>query len=527
MRYSKEQIEAIQQRKKNIQREISISNKRNKAIQEVLVDHLLDESLLDKRNHGDVENDLFARKALLNDYSNELIKGNSYEFQQRIMEEGFDEFFLNNFPKIKSEARMYRVPNSSNMFDLVKKLYNISQRELELINDKTNFFDYESQIVNSVNEIKDNLENLKNLKTISKQQRQEYNDALLRISALLQVIEMVDTKIEVMKQLFGSDANVLQALEDLKQSTQLPTNPNQPIQPINQQTLQNINQQTLQQALNSNQPGTPPQTPPSTPPLQTPPSSPKPTSQKKRVKLIVEDSDEEEPVFKAKTIRMSEEDDSDALMMQFGSDLMTFSDEDYNRLQNLTRQPNVNRKSFASYLSKLTQGLFNINQIGYNKSKSKEEMFKYFMKNKLTILNHLSTIAENERRRTMMVERDEEIMRTRLEEDRRRALESKMNDLRNKINSINDIEMRIDIVLNQGMEEFPNLNSDIILTKREVKSKLTGILNEARKSFFFSTIFRGLDGRMNGSDLYDNMASNLIDARNELNAELTELMNNP
>lgn len=532
MKYSKEQIQAIQQRRKNIQREISISNKRNKAIQEVIVDGLMDESLLDGRNHGDIENDLFARKALLNDYSNELIKDNSYEFQQKIMDEGYDEFFLNNFPKIKNEARMYRVPNSANMFDLVKKLYNISQRELNLLDEKTDIKSYESQMLGALSDIKFNLENLGKLKSISTQQRQEYNDALLRISALLQVVQMVDTKVEVMKQLFGSDANVLQALEDLKQTTQLPSSPNQPLPPLSQ-AVQNITQQGLQQAM----PTTPQQqtpTPPTQTPVQTPPQSPKSSKKKSGSD---NGSDDGIPTFYSKsTKKMTDDDKSDELLMQFGSDILQFEQDDFDMLEQLAEQYNVNRRTFANYLSKLTDGLYNANQLGFNKSKSKDEMLEYFLKRKQTIINHVSLKRNSEMNIKTMISQNEELERKRLEEDRQKAREIEaerqrrkrleIDDYRNQIQAINQVLTNVTDVLRKHPDFGTTPNEDI-LKDMNTRAEFGRILTETRKIGLFKKIFTGIDGRSSGIELFAKMRRSLQDERNIIQRQLNERRNNP
>ena len=109
MKFSQQQQDAINRYYDTVKREINLVNTRSKGIQSVLVDKQIDQSLLDRRNTNDIENDAFARRAVLNDYTTELIKsGNSYEFQNKIIEEGYDEFFINNFPKIKQESKMFR-----------------------------------------------------------------------------------------------------------------------------------------------------------------------------------------------------------------------------------------------------------------------------------------------------------------------------------------------------------------------------------------------------------------------------------
>jgi|GEM_PF-6958251 len=164
MKYSTQQIQDINREYENLKRQIKLTNKMSKANQNVLIDKQLPEDLIDRRNHNDIENDMFARRALMNDYSNELItSGSPYEFTKLVYDEGYDEFFLNNFPKIKTEAKMYRIQNSKNMFDLIKRLYNRYERESKYLENSNYLKTNDSSILASLNSIS------KNLKTILKQ----------------------------------------------------------------------------------------------------------------------------------------------------------------------------------------------------------------------------------------------------------------------------------------------------------------------------------------------------------------------
>lgn len=473
MKYSKEQILAIQQRTKNIQREIDISNKRNKSIQEVLIDKQIDENLLDQRNHGDIESDQFARKNLLNEYSNDLVKGNSYEFQQKIMDGGYDEFFLNNFPKIKQESRMYRVADSSNMFDLVKRLYNIAQREIDLSNERTNMKINEGMIVSTLGEIKNNLEQLVKLKTNSTVQ---YQDALMRITALESIVQNVDNQVDAMKTAFGAnDATLLSTLDALRQSTQIPQTPNQ-APPQVSDVINQLTPEVLQSTFDAHQ--TPRQ---------------------------VDSDDDEEIVI--------ESNKSNELLQRLGDDLLQYTDADYKRLEKVANDGDVNRTTFASYLSKLTRGMLNVNQIGLNKNKSKSEMLNFFMKKRRAISNDLSSMAEQDKRKSSTFERDKELENKRIEDDRLRAeqlekkrraeLEAQIEDCRNRIDAVNKV---IGDVERANSKPFMNI-----------------ILKNARQKSLFKRIFTGIDGRSNVDALYMDMSSVLEDAYEEFNKELNEL----
>ena len=475
MKYSKEQILAIQQRTKNIQREIDISNKRNKSIQEVLIDKQIDENLLDQRNHGDIESDQFARKNLLNEYSNDLVKGNSYEFQQKIMDGGYDEFFLNNFPKIKQESRMYRVADSSNMFDLVKRLYNIAQREIDLSNERTNMKINEGMIVSTLGEIKNNLEQLVKLKTNSTVQ---YQDALMRITALESIVQNVGNQVDAMKTAFGAnDATLLSALDALRQSTQIPQTPNQ-APPQVSDVINQLTPEVLQSTFDAHR--TPGQV----------------------------DTDDEE--FEEIAVI----DRSDELLQKLGDDLLQYTDADYKRLEKVANDGDVDRTTFASYLSKLTRGMLNVNQIGLNKNKSKGEMLNFFMKKRRAISNDLSSMAEQDRRKSSTFERDKELENKRIEDDRLRAEQLKKERRAELEKMIEDCRNRIDAV-----ERVINDIKNVI----DSKPYLNIILKNARQKSLFKRIFTGIDGRSNADALYMDMSSVLEDAYEEFNIELNEL----
>ena len=89
MKYSQEQLNNINKRYRTIQNEIKLKDTRAKAIQSVLVDKIIPDDLLDHRNSNDIENDKFARKALLNKYSREILGASDIEeFQKELINEG-------------------------------------------------------------------------------------------------------------------------------------------------------------------------------------------------------------------------------------------------------------------------------------------------------------------------------------------------------------------------------------------------------------------------------------------------------
>ena len=79
MKYSKQQVNDLNRYYNDLQTRIKLINQRNKGIQSVLIDKEIPIDLLDRRNTNDIENDKFARRDLLNDYTNKLItSGTAY-----------------------------------------------------------------------------------------------------------------------------------------------------------------------------------------------------------------------------------------------------------------------------------------------------------------------------------------------------------------------------------------------------------------------------------------------------------------
>lgn len=134
MKYSQQQLLDIQKKYADMKRSIKLNNLRSRAIQSVLIDKQIPESLIDTRNTNDIENDAFARKALLNELSNKLLQTNKvHAFQMKLSEDKvLEKFFIQYFPKIQQEARMFRFLDDKSLFSIVIKLYNRHIQEIEL-----------------------------------------------------------------------------------------------------------------------------------------------------------------------------------------------------------------------------------------------------------------------------------------------------------------------------------------------------------------------------------------------------------
>lgn len=478
MRYSQQQILDIKRRQENIQQEIKNSNKRNKAIQDIIVDKKIEESLLDKRNAGDIENDNFYRQSLLNDYSNELIKnGNVYQFQTLIQNEGYDEFFLNNYPKIKSESKMYRTANVQTMFDLVKRLYNINKKELDYTVEQTIINDNNDNIKALLSDILLNLNGLVNNTPTSQQQQQIYMDTIARLDALNMTLSNVDNQILFLQDVFGEAyPDIKAALIQLKSQTQIPSNPNIPVQPpvLLQQVSQNITQNSLQQAMNNQ----------TTQPQQQP---------------------------------------------NMKTDLLDYEEADYEFLKDMVNNNAVNRETYANILSRLSDGIYNVNKFGLNKGESKEYMYNFFMKKKGDIETKLRNKL-NERETSEKIKKyDEENQKKRIDDDRSRVIEDKRTRLKEseklktqyderirKIGSVSDIILK-KLELIEKTDQ--NNDSDGVYRRR-----MQELLKVMKGNNNVGYIVMSVNGSMSGDDIKNEIHTRLDNEWNRLDKEYDDLV---
>ncbi len=147
MKYSQQQLQDINRRYNNIKKQIDLTNKRSQAIQSIIVDKQIPVDLLDQRNTNDIENDEFAMKALFNKYSTQILnKADNYNFEQKLRNEGLIEFFIENFPKIMQESKYYRKPSEDNIYKITLRLYNKELKELQPL--ETNQSEIKSQVEN-------------------------------------------------------------------------------------------------------------------------------------------------------------------------------------------------------------------------------------------------------------------------------------------------------------------------------------------------------------------------------------------
>jgi hypothetical protein len=193
MLYSREQLKNIERQKANIKRNIQITNLRSKGIQDILVDGQIPHELINEsiRNTNDLENDKFALQAELNKLTSNILKtGDIYSLQQRLESEGLTKFFIENYPRIVAESKMYRSPTTNNVLMITKKLFKKHLKELN----------YNSSDVDSVMNTLDHLTSM-----LTSQNDPNLKDNLNKIDTIRQVAGKVDDIEVFMKSLFGVD----------------------------------------------------------------------------------------------------------------------------------------------------------------------------------------------------------------------------------------------------------------------------------------------------------------------------------
>lgn len=453
MKYSQQQQDAINRYYDTVKREINLVNTRSKGIQSVLVDKQIDQSLLDRRNTNDIENDAFARRAVLNDYTTELIKsGNPYEFQNKIIEEGYDEFFINNFPKIKQESKMFRLANPSNMMDLVKRLYNKAQQELKYSDDRILTRNQNNDALLILEDLSKNLNGLLGL-TTSMDMRQQYQDSLNKVDALIQSVGLVSNQIQFLQDVFGEAyPNIKTAIQSILPQTQLPANPNIAIPPVppTQSLLQPVSPSAIQQAVNNQ--------------IQS-----------------VQPSGQNQPSGQAPPRK------------QLNMDLTTYTDKDINDLERLIKSQRIDEPTYAQLLSELTGGSKKPKYFIPGGIGTKEDMFKKFMK-----------IYEVEKQRQIDIKTNNEQQSKRSLELNKKASDEEAIRLDN-IKKEKDERERLQRIQNEQIyqtllnayEELKT-NYSLISSKDDMKSLLQAI----RQNSLIAQYFARVDARRSGAVIY-------------------------
>jgi hypothetical protein len=253
MKYSQQQLKDINRRYANINRSVKLTNQRANGIQSIIVDQVIPEDLLDARNQNDIENDEFAKRALLNKYSREILgTGDIYDFQKKLIDSGLEKTFLNQFPEVLKESKNFRKPTVNNVINITQRIYNKNIHELNLLSSNKRRQENNDNLLAILEVISDNLGQL--IQLYPRQQNQ-IQDQLNRVDATITTAQTVDDPDSFFGSLFGNDsADVADGLNQIAQITDPnQIDPNSQVAPVIDPVgiLAGISQSGLTEALES------------------------------------------------------------------------------------------------------------------------------------------------------------------------------------------------------------------------------------------------------------------------------------
>jgi protein-tyrosine-phosphatase len=253
MKYSQQQLKDINRRYANINRSVKLTNQRANGIQSIIVDQVIPEDLLDARNQNDIENDEFAKRALLNKYSREILgTGDIYDFQKKLIDSGIEKTFLNQFPEVLKESKNFRKPTVNNVINITQRIYNKNIHELNLLSSNKRRQENNDNLLAILEVISDNLGQL--IQLYPRQQNQ-IQDQLNRVDATITTAQTVDDPDSFFGSLFGNDsADVADGLNQIAQITDPnQIDPNSQVAPVIDPVgiLAGISQSGLTEALES------------------------------------------------------------------------------------------------------------------------------------------------------------------------------------------------------------------------------------------------------------------------------------
>jgi hypothetical protein len=475
MKYSQEQISNIKNYYKDLRLELKLEKIRNEGKKSIFIDKQLPENLLDKRTAYDIENDKFARNALLIDYTNDLVKnGSPHELQQKLEQEGYDEFFINNYPKIKSDARMFRQQNPSTMFDLVKRLYNKSQQELLFLSNNSANNTNTIVVIQSLKDINDKLLAF-NATLLNPQQQQQNMDYINKLQALIVSMKFVGNKIQFLEDVFGEAYPAIKnAISTINMSMSQTNDPNNPqtISDLNQ-LLSAIDPQTIQQAVNSQ-------------------SSQKPSSQTQS---------------QTQTKKTQQYD-----INNVNTDIMTFTDAD---LENLKYFINDAYTTNNEYAEKLSQILQIKNKRIFTNKPTKEIMFEEFQRKLIPIREEMIINQTNNTEREKRRQEEEYKLIKQYQEEEKTLMKSreeqaKAQEIKKKA-KYNEIEKLMDLI-NFFLNLVYEIELNYLANDDASKNKLINILKYVKQTPYydkFDTVISGIKSTYEAKEIRKYLLSNI------------------
>lgn len=429
MKYSNQTLSDINKRYADIRRNIQLTNLKSKGIQAILIDKQISPDLLDTRNTNDIENDEFARKAILNEYSNKLLPtGQVYEFQQKLKDNNLEKFFIKNYPKIEKETKMYRKLDPLTLYNITKRLRNIESQELDLLDDKNDRVSQFTDIESLLKTIENNLQTLTEL-AIDPTQKKDYFDKLQKVDAIIQSMGMINDNIVFMQDLFKLQyPNVVQNLSTIVQSTTPPINdPNAklPSNPDPTGLLNLVSPASLTSAVNSNQ--------------------------------VVQTTN---PQLKKQTVNLN-------------TDITSYTEQDYEILKNFVYENSITKTNMAKILSNVLQNNYSSEDI--KNWGNKEEMYNEFMKRKDGVIASLSIQTTQKEKANKKAQEQEAKSKKRIKDDEQQRLNEQINDLNLRIQaidaSIKDLEKILINVQNTNDRRILQENGQL-LKNYDMKIKL-------------------------------------------------------
>ena len=428
MKYSNQTLSDINKRYADIRRNIQLTNLKSKGIQAVLIDKQISPDLLDTRNTNDIENDEFARKAVLNEYSNKLLPtGQVYEFQQKLKDNNLEKFFIKNYPKIEKETKMYRKVDPLTLYNITKRLRNIESQELDLLDDKNDRVSQLTDIESLLKTIENNLQTLTEL-AIDPTQRNDYFDKLQKVDAIIQSMGMINDNIVFMQDLFKLQyPNVVQNLSTIVQSTTPPIDPNAklPANPDPTGLLNAVSPASLTSAVNSNQ--------------------------------VVQTT---APQLKKQTVNLN-------------TDITSYTEQDYEILKNFVYENSITKNNLAKILSSVLDNRYSQDEI--KDWGNKEQMYNEFMKKKDGVIASLSIQSTQKAKANKKAQEQEAKSKKRIQDDEQQRLNEQINDLNLRIQaidaSIKDLEKILINVQNTNDRRILQENGQL-LKNYDMKIKL-------------------------------------------------------
>jgi hypothetical protein len=422
MRYTDEVNQNIRNQIGNVKRKILLTNIKAKAFKGL---NNTDEKAEAVPNFNDIEVDEFKRRALFNDYARKLLGyGDISKFQKRVEDSNYVNFFLNNYPKIEKELKMYSVPSADNLFTVIKKLFNQEMNQIKMLsnrqNDEDNIFDVKSLL----NTLSQNLVDLRDFAD-TEQQRNDLKDKQNKVDALIELMKVIRDDVVFLQDVFKlSHADLINQMNQSITNTTVPADPSIPV-PIQATTIfDTISRGTFKEAyeksiaaLNSksstpvksqNQSSTPNQSPTSMLKQGTPYQTPNQTPN-------------QSPTSSIKKQITPYNTNLQQLQIQFNNDI---TDESLpSELEAMVRDNRFSERFYAKHLAHLMQPI-GLTENDFSIKGDKYDMFNYFIELLPRVVQKLEDEKVKKKSRESLIQEET----NRQEEREKKLIRAKLNE---------------------------------------------------------------------------------------------------